>query len=86
MAMPMYNLIEYSNNYSKTTENLWQYCKDIPAVNNIEIVGFREANLTDLFSLKVKITGRAGNNKTKDIEIMVPLKYLSKFWRTLEMP
>ena len=57
MAMPMYNLIEYSNNYSKTTENLWQYCKDIPAVNNIEIVGFGEANLTDLFSLKVKITG-----------------------------
>ena len=43
-------------------------------------------NLTDLFSLKVKITGQAGNNKTKDIEIMVPLKYLSKFWRTLEMP
>ena len=86
MAMPMYNLIEYSNNYSKTTENLWQYCKDIPAVNNIEIVGFGEANLTDLFSLKVKITGQAGNNKTKDIEIMVPLKYLSKFWRTLEMP
>ena len=86
MAMPMYNLIEYSNNYSKTTENLWQYCKDIPAVNNIEIVGFGEANLTDLFSLKVKITSQAGNNKTKDIEIMVPLKYLSKFWRTLEMP
>ena len=58
----MYNLIEYSINYLKTTENLCQYCKDIPAVNNIEIVGFGEANLTDLFSLKVKITGQRGNN------------------------
>ena len=29
--MPMYNLIEYSDNYPKTTESLWQYCKDIPA-------------------------------------------------------
>ena len=34
IVMPMYNLIEYSNNYSKTSGNLWQYCKDIPAVNN----------------------------------------------------
>ena len=32
--MPMYNLIEYSDNYSKTSRSLWQYCKDIPAVNN----------------------------------------------------
>ena len=32
--MPMYNLIEYSDNYSKTPGSLWQYCKDIPAVNN----------------------------------------------------
>ena len=32
--MPMYNLIEYSDNYSKTSGGLWQYCKDIPAVNN----------------------------------------------------
>ena len=33
-VMPMYNLIEYSDNYSKTSGSLWQYCKDIPAVNN----------------------------------------------------
>ena len=32
--MPMYNLIEYSYNYSKTSRNSWQYCKDKPAVNN----------------------------------------------------
>ena len=32
--MPMYNLIEYSDNYSKISGSLWQYCKDIPAVDN----------------------------------------------------
>ena len=39
-----------------------------------------------MFNLKVKLTGQTGDNDTKDVEIMVPLKYLSNFWRTLEMP
>ena len=87
IVMPMYNLIEYSDNYAKTTGSLWQYCKDIPALNaNDGIIIFEEGNLTDPFNFKVKITGRTGNNGTKDVEIMVPLKYLSNFWRTLEMP
>ena len=43
-------------------------------------------NVTDSFNFKVKFTGQTGNNGTKDVEIIVPLKYLSKFWRTLEMP
>ena len=87
IVMPMYNLIEYSDNYAKTTGSLWQYCKDIPArdVNN-RIEEFTEGNTTDSFKFKVKITGQAGNDGTKDVEIMVPLKYLSNFWRTLEMP
>ena len=34
IIMPMYNLIEYSDSYSKTSGSLWQYCKNIPAVNN----------------------------------------------------
>ena len=52
--MPMYNLIEYSNNYSKTYRSLWQYCKDIPALdNNNAIVNFAENNLTDSFGSKV---------------------------------
>ena len=38
IVMPMYNLIEYSDNYSKTSGSLWQYCKDIPAANNIIIL------------------------------------------------
>ena len=76
--MPMYNLIEYSDNYSKTSGSLWQYYKDEPNDNL--------AN-SESFKSKVKITGStpAGGN-TKDVKIIVPLKYLSNFWRTLEMP
>ena len=78
IVMPMYNLIEYSDNYSKTSGNLWQYYRDDPN-NNI-------AN-SESFKLKVKITGTTPNNdNTKDVEIIVLLKYLSNFWRTLEMP
>ena len=87
IVMPMYNLIEYSDNYAKTTGRLWQYCKDIPARNaNGEIIVFDVNNVTDSFNFKVKFTGQTGNDGTKDVEIMVPLKYLSNFWRTLEMP
>ena len=85
--MPVYHLIEYSDNYSKTSGSLWQYCKDIPAVdNNSAIVGFTDNNLTDSFHFKVKMTGQTGNDETKSVEVMVPIKYLSNFWRTLEMP
>ena len=74
--MPMYNLIEYSGNYSKTG-SLWQYYKDDPNDNITQ---------SESFKSKIKITGKtpaAGN--TKDVEIIVPLKYLSNFWRALEM-
>ena len=86
IVMPMYKLIEYSDNYAKTTGSLWQYCKDIPARNNNEIIVFDANNVTDSFNFKVKFTGQTGNNGTKNVEIMVTLKYLSNFWRTLEMP
>ena len=78
IVMPMYNLIEYSDNYSKTSGSLWQYYKDEPNDNL--------AN-SESFKSKVKITGStpAGGN-TKDVKIIVPLKYLSNFWRNLEMP
>ena len=47
-VIPMYNLINYSDNYSKTSGSLWQCCKDIPAVNNADnIVDFDGANATD---------------------------------------
>ena len=87
IVMPIYNLIEYSDNYAKTTGSLWQYCKDIPARNaNDDIIIFAEGNTTDSFKFKAKVRGRTGNNGTKDVEKMVPQKYLSNFWRTLEMP
>ena len=78
IVMPMYNLIEYSDNYSKTSGSLWQHYKDNP-----------NDNLTDSesFKSKVKATRKTPNNgNTKDFEIIVPLKYLSNSWRTLEMP
>ena len=78
--MPVYNLIECSDNYSKTSGSLWQYCKDIPAVNNNNaIANFTNNNLTDSFNFKVKLTGQTGDNERKNVEIMVPLKYLSNF-------
>ena len=85
--MPMYNLIEYSNNFSKTSGSLWKYCKDIPVVDdNNNIVEFNGTNTADLFNFKAKITGQTGNNgRIDNAEIMVQLKYLSNFWRTLEM-
>ena len=74
IVMPMCNLVEYSDSYSKTPGSLWQYYKD-------------DLEDSESFKSKVKITGKtpaAGN--TKDVEIIVSIKYLSNFWRTLEMP
>ena len=75
--MPMYNLIESSDNYSKTSGSLWQYCKNIPAVDdNGNIVKYTDDNATDSFNFKAKITGQTNNNKRiDDVEIMFPLKY-----------
>ena len=87
IAMPMYNLIEYSDDYGKTSGSLWQYCLEIlPLDNNNRITFFTAANLTDSFNFKARITGQTGDDGTKNVEIIVPLKYLSNFWRTLEMP
>ena len=82
IVMPMYNLIENSDNYAKTSGCLWQYFRDEPDDNNIED--------SESFKSKIKITGKTpnnnnNNNNVKDVEIMVPLKYLSNFWKTLEM-
>ena len=88
IVMPVYNVIEYSDNYLKTSGNLWQYCKDIPAVNNNgDIINFNGANATDLFNSKPKITDQTDDDGEIDnVKIMVPLIYLSNFWGTLEMP
>ena len=73
----IHNLIEYSNNCSKTSGNLWQYYRNDPNDNIVE---------SESFKFKINIAGKtsaAGN--TKDVKIAVPLKNLSNFWRTLEM-
>ena len=63
IVMRMYNLIEYNDNYSKTSGSLWQHCKDIPAVNNEgTIAGFNGANATDSFNFKTKITGQTNGD------------------------
>ena len=78
IVMHMYNLIEYSDNYAKTSGSLWQYFRDEPDDNLAD---------SESFKSKIKITGKTPiNDNEKDVEIMVPLKYLSNFWRTLEMP
>ena len=83
----MYNLIEYSDVYSKTSGNLWQYYRDEPTLgNNDNIIDFLAKNNNNIsFKFKHQITGQTGNSSTKNVEIMVPLKYLSNFWRTPEM-
>ena len=85
--MPTYNLIEYSDNYLKTSGNLWQFCKDILVVNyDGNIIEFNGANAADSFDFKARITGQTGNNGRIDgAKIIVPLKYLRNFWITLEM-
>ena len=87
IVMLMYNLIEYSDNYSKTSGSLWQYYKERPAVDNEgTIVDFNGANAADSSNFKAKITGQtaADNNNSYiagkvDVEIMGPLKYLGSF-------
>ena len=85
--MPMHDLIEYRDNCSKASGSLWQYSKDTPAVDNNDItITFDEAKATDSFNSKAKITGQSDDDGEIDnVEIMVMLKYLSNFWRTLEM-
>ena len=87
VTMPMYNLIEYNHNYLKTSGILWQFYRDVSSVNvDGAVIDFIEANaITESFSLKVKLTGQIGNNRSKHFEIMVPLKHLSNFWRSPEM-
>ena len=82
-----YNLTEYSDNYSKTSGSLWQYYRDEPFINNNGvIIDVPDDPDSASFKSKQKITVQTGNDGTKDIQIMVPLKYLITFWRTLEMP
>ena len=89
--MPMYNLIEYSPNYSETTWSLWFYSKD-EATNFDAII----ANNNDFnyFEYKAKLLENVEDQSNpneanvilKNARIFVTLKYLSNFWRSLKVP
>ena len=68
--MPMYNLIEYSNTYSKKSESLWQYYR--------EDTSLRDDNIIDLL-IRILLKSQIGDDGTSNVEKMVPLKYLSNF-------
>ena len=78
VVMPMYDLIEYSNNYSKISKILWQYYRNE-----------QNATLTEpeWFKFKASIAGSTPDNgDTKNAKIAAPLKYLGNSWSSLEMP
>ena len=74
--------------YWKTLGGLWKHYRGEPTLDNIgNIIHFpADNNDSTSFKFKQQITGQTGNSDTKDVEIIVPLKNLSDFWRTLEMP
>ena len=91
LVMPMYNLLKYSSNYSETTGSSWFYSKNEATDFNADI-----ANTDNFKSFKYKAKllektvaqpeANAGNGILRNATIAVPLKYLSNFWRSLEMP
>ena len=80
----MYSLIEYSDNYSKTSGCLRQYYRDEPAMTDAGTFANFPGNSAS-FKFKRKITASIRNDSTKAVQIMIPLKYLSNFWRSLLM-
>ena len=85
VVMSMFNLIEYSDAYSKTLGSYWRYYRDVLALNdNGNIIDFSNDNNNNI-SFKQQITVQTLDNGTKGVETKVPLKYLSNFCRTLEI-
>ena len=83
ITMPMYNLIEYSDNYSDTSGSLWDFKRD-EIINNADVTNDDNA---PSFKYKANLIGNTETDGTKKgVKIAVPLKYLSNFWRSLEMP
>ena len=82
ITMPMYNLIEYSDNYFDTSGNLWNFKRD-EIINNADVTNDNNA---PSFKYKANLIGNTENNGRKNgVKIAIPLKYLSNFWRSLEI-
>ena len=94
IVMPMYNLLEYSDNFSKTSGNLWNYYRDEvndSANENNDVNSYRINNnktvTSKFFKYKTKIVGNTrDNNNRLNAEVVAPLKYLSNFWRSRDLP
>ena len=91
MVMPMYNLIEYPDNYQDSSATLHQYKRDEPP--EADAVSDLAANNSDSLKYKIKLLGNvtevagdAAGLRRLNVKVVVPLKYLSKFFRSLEMP
>ena len=89
--MPMYNLIEYSDNYQDSSATLYQYKRDEPPAD--DAVADLTADNSSSFKYKIKLlgnvtelVGNAAGVRRLNVKIVVPLKYLSNFFRSLEMP
>ena len=88
IVMPMYNLIEYSDNYSDTSGSVWHFKRDEQNMNNGKPADVITADSSS-FKYKssfFKTLEDDDNGVFKNVKIAVPLKYLSNFWRSLEMP
>ena len=87
IVMPMYNLREYSDNYQDSSATLYQYKRDEPPEANA--IDDLTVNNSNSFKYKVSLLGNpvvADNIAKRSVKVVVPLKYLSNFFRSLEMP
>ena len=89
IIMPMYNLLEYSDNYADSSESLWQLKMDkllhmVVIIPNVSVTN--SSSIKYKSSLLKESTTDGANRKFKDVKIAVPLKYFSNFFRSLEMP
>ena len=81
VVMPMYNLLEYSDNYENSTGSLYQFKSDEPPDGNRNVAG----NTSSLL-YKSKFISGSGANNDNNVKLLLPLKYVSNFFRSLEMP
>ena len=87
IVMPMYNLIEYSDNYQDSSATLYEYKRDEPPEDDA-VADLTADNLSS-FKYKINLLGNpvvANNVAKRNVNVAVPLKYLTNFFRSLEMP
>ena len=87
IVMPMYNLIEYSDNYQDSSATRYQYKQDEPPEANA--INDLTTNNSSSFKYKISLLGNPdvdGGIAKTSVKVVVPLKYLSNFFRSLEMP